>query len=65
MFLRENIIEFYARMLLDYSDIKTLEIVLDTLTVLLTLGDKMKKSEDEPNVLVNQLTSTTGVVDML
>jgi hypothetical protein len=30
-------------MLLDHSDIKTLEVVLDTLTVLLTLGDKMKK----------------------
>lgn len=65
MFLRENIIEHYARMLLDFSDIKTLEVVLDTLTVLLGLGDKIKKTEEEPNVLVNQLTSITGVVDIL
>lgn len=45
LFLKDNIIEFYARMLLDYSDIKTLEVVLDTLTVLLGLGDKVKTSE--------------------
>ena len=44
LFLKENIIEYYARMLLDYSDIKTLEVVLDTLTVLLGLGDKVKKT---------------------
>ena len=46
LFLKENIIEFYARMLLEHSEIKTLEVVLDTLTVLLTLGDKMKTSEE-------------------
>lgn len=65
LFIRENIIEFYGRMLLDYTDIKTLEVVLDTLTVLLSLGDKVKKSEEEPNVLVNQLTSIAGIVDIM
>lgn len=52
-------------MLLDHSDIKTLEVVLDTLTVLLTLGEKVKKTEEEPNILVNQLTAVTGVIDIL
>lgn len=48
-------------MLLDHSDIKTLEVVLDTLTVLLTLGDKVKKVESDSNILVNQLTSVSNV----
>lgn len=52
-------------MLLDFNDVKTLEVVLDTLTVFLTIGDKVKKSESEPNVLTNRLTSITGVVDIL
>lgn len=44
-FMKYNIVEYYARILLDHSDIKTLEVVLDTLTVFLTLGDKVKKTE--------------------
>lgn len=44
---------------------KTLEIVLETLTILLNIGNKVKKSESEANVLVNQLTNIPGVVEAL
>lgn len=65
LFLQEKIIDYYARILLDNVDVKTLEIVIETLTILLIIGTKVKKSESEPNILVNQLTNIPGVVDAL
>lgn len=44
LFMQEKIIEYYARLLLDNTDVKTLEIVIETLTILLSIGDKVKKS---------------------
>jgi len=44
LFMQEKIIEYYARILLDNTDVKTLEIVIETLTILLSIGDKVKKS---------------------
>jgi len=37
-----NIIGFYARILMESSDVKTTETCLDTLYTALSLGDKVK-----------------------
>lgn len=44
LFMREKIVDYYGRMLLDSTDVKTLEIVLETLNLMLTIGDKVKMS---------------------
>ena len=43
LYTQENIIDYYARILMENSDIKTVETCLDTLYTALSLGDKIKE----------------------
>ena len=65
LYVQRNLTEYYARLLLETSQNKTIEITLDTLFTFLSVGQKMRQNENSPNILLNLLIAIPGINETL